>query len=381
MKAINYHLLFVAVLACCLYVAGCDKQDTDKDKEEETDQPLAAINNGGTDLLWNEDGRFLTITTTASWTIDFSYDDNAPDWCSVTTPSGTGNRNVWVATSSNTGNEERRAAITVSASAQTMTITLTQAGKGGETPGDDPNTDPTPVEPVIQSLHLELPKVDDENWLLAYEPGDFIMEYDTAKRHPKWVAWPLNKSHIGSSGRTDYWQFDPRIPGECASVRADFYGYDRGHLCPSADRTASVAMNRQTFMYSNMSPQTGAFNQGIWATLEGKVRNWANVDTLYICAGGTIGKESDIMSYTDPSRMAVPKFYFKVILRKKASTGAFDAIGFWFENRSYSGTPLSSAQVKTIDEIETLTGLDFFYNLPKAEQDRVEAMFSPGNWL
>jgi endonuclease G len=183
---------------------------------------------------------------------------------------------------------------------------------------------------------------------------------------------------MGSSGRTDYWQFDPRIPEQYAPVRADFSGYDRGHLCPSADRTQSTAMNRQTFMYSNMSPQVSAFNQGIWGTLETKVRGWVNgSDTLYICAGGTIGKESDIMGYTAPSAMAVPKYYFKVILRKKAATGAYDAIGFWFENKSYNGEALSSKHVKTIDDIEASTGIDFFYQLPAAEQNRVEAAFNP----
>jgi endonuclease G len=140
-------------------------------------------------------------------------------------------------------------------------------------------------------------------------------------------------------------------------------------------------MNAQTFMYSNMSPQLGAFNGGIWGTLETKVRGWAGgSDTLYICAGGTILKESDIISYTSPSSMAIPKYYFKVILRKKAASGAYDAIGFWFEHKSYVGEALSSKHVKTIDDIENLTGIDFFYLLPADVQTQVEAAFNPSAW-
>jgi endonuclease G len=140
-------------------------------------------------------------------------------------------------------------------------------------------------------------------------------------------------------------------------------------------------MNAQTFMYSNMSPQISAFNQGIWGVLETRVRGWVGgSDTLYICAGGTVLKESDIMGYTSPSSMAVPKYYFKVILRKKAATGAYDAIGFWFDHKNYGNEALSSRHVKTIDDIEALTGIDFFYQLPAAEQNRVEAAFSPSAW-
>jgi endonuclease G len=185
---------------------------------------------------------------------------------------------------------------------------------------------------------------------------------------------------MGSSGRTDYWQFDPRIPEQYAPVRADFSGYDRGHLCPSADRTQSTAMNRQTFMYSNMSPQVSAFNQGIWGMLETKVRGWVNgLDTLYICAGGTIRHDGEVIEYTTPSQMPVPMYYFKVILRKKAATGTYDAIGFWFEHRQDMEN-LSSAHVKTVDQIEALTGFDFFYYLQEDVQTQVEAEFNPSVW-
>jgi endonuclease G len=369
MKTIfKYRLLVVVTLTGCLYMSGCGKNE-----EQPQGQAPEVTLYGSSNFKWNSQGRFLTITTTDAWTVSFSYPESAPaGWCSVSPSSGTGNRNVWIATAANNGNEARNATVVVATAAGSASIDIVQYGIND-------------ALPTTLKNRWELPKIEDPEWLLNYEAGDFTLEYSTAKKHPKWVAWPLYKSHMGSSGRTDYWQFDPRIPEEYRPVRNgeqnDFSGYDRGHLCPSADRTQSVAMNRQTFMYSNMSPQISAFNQGIWATLETKVRGWVNgSDTLYICAGGTIGKAGDIMGYTSPSSMAVPKYYFKVVLRKKAATGAYDAIGFWFENKDYGNETLSSKHVKTIDDIEALTGVDFFYLLPVEVQTQVEAAFNPAAW-
>jgi endonuclease G len=365
MKAIfKYHLLIVATLAGVLYTAGCSKAG-----EEAPEQaPLGATLDGTPNFKWNSQGRFLTINATADWTVTFSYPEGAPSgWCTASPSSGAGKKNVWIGITTNNTAAVREATIAVTTATGNVSIDIFQYSTDEE------------ALPVILENRPELPKIEDTEWLLYYADGEYTLEYSTDKKHSKWVAWQLYKSHMGSTSRTDAWQFDPRIPAEYSPTRDDFRGYDRGHLCPSADRTQSVAMNRQTFMYSNMSPQVGVgFNQGIWERLESKVRTWAGgLDTLYICAGGTVLKANDIMSYTSPSSMAVPKYYFKVILRKKAGTGAYDAIGFWFENRSYTGVTLSSAHVKTIDEIETLTGIDFFYQLPKEEQDRVEAAFTP----
>jgi endonuclease G len=363
MKAIQYHLLIVAVLTGLL-MYGCDKGEGETPPQE----PLAATLYGSSYFKWNAQGRFLTISTTKAWTVTFSYPDGAPaGWCSASPSSGTGNKNVWIATATNNTTAVRQATVVVATDTENISIDIAQYSANDALPASLKN-------------HLELPKVEDPEWLLNYEDGDYTIEYSTAKKHSKWVAWPLYKSHMGSSGRTNAWQFDGRIPEAYRPTQQDFSGsgYDRGHLCPSADRTQSRSMNAQTFMYSNMSPQLAGLNQKIWATLEDRVRGWAGgADTLYICAGGTILKESNIQGYTTPSSMAVPKYYFKVVLRKKAVTGALDAIGFWFENKDYGKESLSSKHVKTIDEIETLTGLDFFYLLPAAEQDRVEAAFAP----
>jgi endonuclease G len=363
----KYALLLAALAVFAVAPAGCGDTDTPAPDPAETPALTVALSGGSPNFAWDAQGRFLTITTAAPWTVDFTYPSGTAPWCSVSTPAGAGSKNLWITVATNSAPEARAATLTVTTAATRAELGLIQYGVN----------DALPTELVNR---LELPKPDDPEWLLRYDAGDFTIEYSTARKHPKWVAWPLYKSHMGSSGRTDAWQWDPRIPAEYSPVQQDFgsNGYDRGHLCPSADRTQSTAMNRQTFMYSNMSPQAPGLNQKIWAKLEDKERDWAGgLDTLYICAGGTIATDSDIMGYTTPSAMAVPKYYFKVILRKKVPSGALDAIGFWFENRDYGTEELSSRHVKTIDEIEALTGLDFFYRLPAAEQARVEADFNP----
>ena len=331
-------------------------------KDEKREPQLNVVFGNSSIINWDSDGEFLIIKENGQWSITLSYPGGVTGWCSASTLSGTGSKNVWLATTVNNMADNREVKIVIQTEKGNIELVLVQYGKGG-----------------LKS-RLELPEIKDSEWFLDYTKGMFALEYDITKRHSKWVAWRLHKGDLGS-GRTDAWQFDPRIPSEYSPRREDFYGYDRGHLCPSADRNKTTAMNEETFMYSNMSPQVGAgFNQGIWATLETKIRGWVGGgDTLYVCTGGTILKESDINHYTSPSRMAVPKYYFKVVLRKKINTTNYDAIGFWFENRVYTEN-LSVTHAKTVDQIEALTGLDFFYYLPKDIQDRVESGFNPSAW-
>ncbi|MDR1680193.1 MAG: DNA/RNA non-specific endonuclease [Prevotellaceae bacterium] len=371
MRFLKYIIFLSAAMAGTVLLSRCEKPAA----EPAVVPVLEAALSADSYFLWNAGGAFLTITATEAWTLSIAHPEGVPGgWCSANVAAGTGKKNVWLAFTANTSGESRTATVTVASEHYVRTVVLTQRAQG-EVP-------PTPLD---LSPYLELPKVQDRDWLFQYIAGDFFLEYAPDKKHPKWVAWPLHNGHLGGSGRTDYWQWDPRIPAEYHPTRGDFTSTlynNRGHICPSADRTLSVEMNRQTFMYSNMSPQMGDFNGGIWGQLETKVRTWVGgLDTLYICAGGTIRNESEIIMYTTPSSMPVPAYYFKVILRRRAATGTYDAIGFWFEHRKYTDTePLSAAHAKTIDQIEALTGFDFFYSLREDIQDVVEETFNPGAW-
>ncbi len=251
-----------------------------------------------------------------------------------------------------------------------------------------PDEKPTIPEDSVFSIRMELPVIKNERWYVEHRNPDssvnYAMEYDTAQKHSVWIAYTLLRSHMASGNRTDAWAQDPIIPIKFQPVRSDFSGYDRGHLCPSADRNANTTINRITFYYSNMSPQVGSFNQQIWNNLEGKVRNWAKAsdcDTLFVVTGGAINPGIETLGTNGAGKITVPKYYFKALLKRKGNT--FDAIGFWMENKSHTSMPTGNTVTHTysmtIDELEELTKIDFFPNLRSLEQT-VESTRNTSKW-
>jgi len=383
---IRYLCILCFSILLLSFSSGCSEN-----KKEVQPELIVEFSTGTSSFEWDAKDVFLRINAPAGyqWTLSISFlneeedADEANHWCHPSDYSGSGDKNVWLKLDENLGPETRRAALTVNFGTTSKELQLTQYGQSSGGGGGGGGGIAGPADhPNLKAL--ELPKIVDTAWTLYYSYGEFSLEYAPAKKHSKWVAWKLHRGYIGSSGRTDAWQWDPRIVDFIGTQpkQQDFSGYDRGHICPSADRTQSREMNAQTFMYSNMTPQNANLNRYIWASLETKERAWVGgYDTLYICAGGTILKTEDISHYTSPSGMSVPKYNFKVILRKKASTGAYDAIGFWFKNESYSPrTQVGVTEVKTVRQIETLTGIDFFYNLPQAIKDEVKNQFNPSAW-
>ena len=187
-----------------------------------------------------------------------------------------------------------------------------------------------------------------------------------------WVAYPLNDNLAGSGSRTNAWALDPKVPREYQPVIFSGFkgGYDRGHQLPSADRLTRGA-NEQTFYGTNMTPQKGELNQKAWATLEGKVRTWANqFDTLYVVTGCDIRGSYDYAYDNDGKDIPVPVGYFKALLGFKkggtvgntAKQGGYTAIGFYFNHEYYSDSEIMG-QSMTIDELEEVMGIDFFPNL------------------
>ena len=121
----------------------------------------------------------------------------------------------------------------------------------------------------------------------------YTIEYDKKEYHSRWVAFRFDsatrKKNVSRSGS---FMDDPLLPSDCQIGSSSYSGYDRGHLCASADRLYSHDANQNTFYMSNMSPQLSSFNQGYWVTLEGLVqklgRNEGFSDTLYVVKGGRI---------------------------------------------------------------------------------------------
>lgn len=233
---------------------------------------------------------------------------------------------------------------------------------------------------------------------------NYAMEYDQSLKASRWSAYrtykgfSCNENHWSRNDWDDtywdgqYWIGDPfqedkLIPKEYRTTLADHQrnDHDRGHIVGSADRLNSKETNGQTFYLSNMHPQLAGFNQrGIWPGLENKIRNsWDKPnfrDTLYVVKGGVI--DGDV-NYAQGSgqRLIAPKYFFMALLCKNSnpSQGGYKAIGFWMKHEANDSKDFRGHAV-SIDELERLTGLDFFCNLPDEIEASVESNMATKAW-
>lgn len=369
---------WIAVLVVfVLGFAGCESDD---EGGSEVGITLTKSTVAATDIA-----QFMDITCNGSWNITIEYPEGTAAWCSVPNSSGQGDSRVALQYKKNTAEEERKAVIRVSSGGESVSVTLTQLGTSGG--GVDP-------EPELAHW-LELPATVEQSdcrYVTHYVTVDnkkvrnYTLFFDTSERIAYWVAYPHCKMYLGNVGRTNDFQLDPSFPAS-EQMTSTIKGYDRGHQIPSGDRTATEEMNIQTFYYTNMTPQLAGFNQKIWVDLETKVRTWVGAcDTLYVVTGAvlkTVGGNEAVKYVEDKSgnRIAVPNYYFKVLMQLKLNGGnpSYKAIAFWFKHEAKSGS-VTAADASTVDDVERKTGIDFFTNLPEDIQNQVEAQFAPREW-
>lgn len=222
----------------------------------------------------------------------------------------------------------------------------------------------------------------------------YCLEYDKRQHHSRWVAFRFDgDTHARNVSRSDEpFADDPKLSADLHIGSRGFgSGYDRGHLCASADRLYSREANELTFFMSNMSPQMSAFNQGYWVTLEGLVqklgRNVSFADTLYVVKGGTVAENQVKTHLTRPNgtRVAVPKYYYMALLKVK--NGVYSSVAFWMEHKNYGYTyknPAPLTEIKkhacTVNSLEQKTGINFFPNLPNNVEESVEDQLITSNW-
>ena len=217
---------------------------------------------------------------------------------------------------------------------------------------------------------------------------NYCLEFAPSAMHSRWVAFRFDgitrQSPVGRSDEP--FQDDPQLSSQYWIGSNSFSGYDRGHICASADRLWSTEANYQTFYMTNMSPQLRNFNSGIWADFENKLRDKCKdvtfADTVYVVKGGTIAAGQTIGNVvrSNGKVVRVPKYYFMAFMRRRY--GTFDAIGVWLEHRTYTSAERKdlSAYLVSIDQLEKETGIDFFHNLPDATEESVEASFNKTLW-
>lgn len=223
--------------------------------------------------------------------------------------------------------------------------------------------------------NLFLPKLIDGEQVVSHT--DYTLSYNEEYEQASWVAYELDSNEIyGPAKRKNNFKADPSIKTGSASLN-DYKGsgYDRGHLCPAADQEESDEAMSDSFYMSNMSPQAPDFNRGIWADLEAVIRNFADTNGKIYVATGPVLTDGPYDTIGE-NKVAVPNFYYKVIL--DYSEPELKSIGFILPNEGSDKSLESFAT--TINEVERVTGLDFFYQLPDDVEEKIESSYSTSQW-
>ena len=276
---------------------------------------------------------------------------------------------------------------------------------GSGTTAEDVNTNRNLVTTDAAVARLEFPKLKGGNSIVLVNrtTGDkqydrdevnYCVEWDCDKKAQRWSCYQMHRGYTGNYSRVvDGYLFDPKLSSSQYLDKDYFYGsgFDHGHICPNADRKYSYKANEQTFYLTNMQPQYRKFNgysnkgndqgEGLWVRMENKVRSWspnATTDTLYVCKGGTIDSESNIITRIQ-GKLIVPKYFFMACLLKNSQ--GYRAIAFWAEQKNEWRTNDDLADYAiTIDELEKKTGIDFFCNLPDKTEKEVESKIALKAW-
>ena len=220
---------------------------------------------------------------------------------------------------------------------------------------------------------------------------DYAASYNNGRGTSNWVSWHLSSAWTGSAPRCDCFKSDTSLPSSFFRPTSDDYtnsGFDRGHLCPSADRTYSSTANSNTFFMTNIAPQSPDNNQRSWASLENYCRKLADEgNELHIVAGvagiggtGRNGFKSTISS----GRIDVPDSFWKVILI--LPNGSNDINRVTTSTRVIAVNIPNDMNINTnwgnfrtsINSIESLTGLDLFENITNSIESTLESRVDNG---
>lgn len=238
---------------------------------------------------------------------------------------------------------------------------------------------------------MELPQVKDASAWHAHTTilrFDRVRDYSFSYNEPclvsDWVAYPLFEDFAKKrvDRNNSNWVKDPFLSKQSNVSSGGSYefsskGYDRGHQIPSADRAGGAMTNQHTFYCSNVTPQLHDFNGGVWEKLEEAVRGWTPTnsneaerkDTLYVVTGCVADATCPTLKDHDGQAVAVPKAYYKALLRLKG--GSYIGAGFYFKHENTTKEYKEFAI--SLKELEQKTGMTFFVNLPSDKAAAIKA--------
>lgn len=249
------------------------------------------------------------------------------------------------------------------------------------------STSPTPATTLATTTtalsdlaHLERPAALSDRPERILERKSYTTSYNKQTRLPNWVAWELTPEKLveRESRKNSKFLPDPDLP-QAEAVTTDDYkgsGWDRGHMCPAGDNRWHWRAMTESFYMTNICPQHHNLNRGDWKELEEDCRRWAQAwGSIYIVCGPILYRQEH-QTIGSEHTVTVPEAFFKVILCTQTTPP--QAIGFIYKNAA-GNNPLDS-YVNSVDQVERITGIDFFPALPDDIETVVEASYDLSLW-
>jgi endonuclease G len=229
------------------------------------------------------------------------------------------------------------------------------------------------------------------NYLLIHP--QYTTGYNAQRGIPVWTSWHVGRTDLTKAApRQDDFRADPALPRQFYAVSPQSYsgsGFDKGHNCPSGDRTASLDDNSATFLMSNMVPQASQNNQQTWGNLEEYTRSQVvKGQEAYVLMGsygrGGTGKNG-LASTIDQGRVTVPARIWKVIVflpegnndLQRIAAGQARVVAIDTPNDN-SINPDWNQYLTSVDKIEAASGLDILSALPLATQTQLQKVVDSG---
>ena len=400
-------MLLVTMSAMLVLFAGCGDKDDGGDKESLATLVAETVSSSTTTNKISTQGPSgITFEATI-----VSQGGDA-EWCSfdlnkqVSSAGGNVGDPAYLYLDKNNSDDDRTARIDVTyTNGYSTSLTLTQRAAGfidydrswGEQPeyrSDDAYIYKTYYATFVSNQFFPGGKL-----------RNYSVCYDVDRHISHWVAYPIFKKVYETPvlRRANDFNYDPNDQLPVIPTRDQQYigtggngrgygawGYDRGHMLPQASRYNNYEPNRMTYYGTNMMPQNSTLNQNIWVSLEGKVRGWGGLqtyDTLYVVTGAAFKSTKTIDNANGP--IAVPSHCWKVLLRQRGNQNRqisqfkadeLKAIGFVFTNDDAGAATSIESAVRSVKEIEELTGFKFFRNLDPAVADAVKSQKNLADW-
>ena len=253
-------------------------------------------------------------------------------------------------------------------------VTTSEDSQQLESKNSNFNQDYLYITDSLFRICIPAPLSDHSEQILRHKA--YVLSYNKDTRIPNWVAWHLTADHSdGTVPRSNDYREDPDVPTPRAT-NEDYknVSWTRGHMCPAGDNKWDERAMSESFLLSNMCPQTASLNTGLWNRLEQSCRNWAQKygDLFIVCGPVLLNTKHETIGV---NKVVVPEAFFKVILCLR---GTPKAIGFVIRNND--GKKKRDQFVNTVDEVERITGIDFYPALPDSIENKVESYANLEDW-